>query len=282
MNSTEPAAISQPLFTSRTIALSVEDPDILAKIRADYLAQFRPTTAAELFQVETMVNSDWRLRRVWELESASIDYIIEAQAPELDERAPGIDNATRTAFAYSELTSETRVLDSYQRLENDLQRRWDRAHRNLMKLRDPKSSPSRLSRFPLARPLTTGNPPETEFCTSEPNNYDSAVEENINLAPDAIREVENCTSEPNEHPPAVEKYINPAAAAPTSAGGAHLGPSLQCPEPKRPNAGADPITAETHPSPVPESLLLARIPGDPPGPPASTQTGTSAPEPLYP
>ncbi len=215
MKSTNPAALRQGPSSNRTIALSVEDSNILATLRQDYIRQFRPTTAAELLQVETMVNSDWRLRRVWDVEPATIDYVIEVQAAELDERAPGIDNATRTAFAFSELTDETRILDSYQRLENSLQRRWERAHRNLIRLRDPKSAFAPEIEFCTNKPTAPESAlsPENEIGANEPNQHpdvstpDPAGPDSSNASTtaqpaDPKREIENCTIEPTEVEPA--------------------------------------------------------------------------------
>ncbi|MEZ5351965.1 MAG: hypothetical protein R2762_04960 [Bryobacteraceae bacterium] len=128
-------AIRQGLYSKRTIIIGQEESAGLAAMREDYAHEFRPTTSAELAQVEAMIACDWRIRRIWEIEPASIDYVMESQATELATQAPGIDLPTRTAFAYAELIDDSRLLETLHRLEVGYQRQWERAHRTLLRLR---------------------------------------------------------------------------------------------------------------------------------------------------
>ncbi len=232
-------AIRHGLYSKRTTVLALEDSAKLATMREDYIRQFRPTTSAELIHVETMINSDWRMRRVWELEPASIDFIVEAQAAELDTLAPGIDAATRTAFAYAELTEETSLLDSYQRLETTFQRRWERAHRSLIRLRDPKLMPEPLLNAETlstemlntetfdSEPLAVDPIPDLADLSSAihaiPNDledhldepvWDPEMQETNDSNEETLEETENCTNKATELDIQASSFV-PVAPRPT-------------------------------------------------------------------
>ncbi|MEZ5402740.1 MAG: hypothetical protein R2729_23900 [Bryobacteraceae bacterium] len=128
-------SIRHGLYSRRTIILSNEEPEALEQIRHDYIQKYRPTDAAELIYVETMINADWRLRRIWDLEPAAVDFVVDAQAPEIAADAPDADNPTRTAIAVTELADQSRILDMLNRYETTYMRQLERAQRNLERMR---------------------------------------------------------------------------------------------------------------------------------------------------
>jgi hypothetical protein len=116
---------------AEAIVISGEGADHLAALSARFHAEFHPRTQTETHHVETMIMCRWRLHRVWEFESASLNHEIEKIAAAVD----GHGHRTRAALAFKNLSDHSRSLDLLSRYETKFARAFLRAHQALMELK---------------------------------------------------------------------------------------------------------------------------------------------------
>lgn len=116
---------------AKAIVIPGESADRLAALSARFHAEFRPRTEAEAHHVETMILCRWRLHRVWELETASLNYEIEKLSAALDQHDPRV----RAAVAFRNLADNSNLLELLNRYETKFARAFIRAHQCLLELK---------------------------------------------------------------------------------------------------------------------------------------------------
>ncbi|MFN7925139.1 MAG: hypothetical protein U0Q16_33890 [Bryobacteraceae bacterium] len=121
-------------LTSRAVVLANEDPAAWRKLLDDYVARFQPADSIEAQLVEQMAAAQWRIRRAWALETATLDLEIVQSGPQVSETFDRIDQPTRTAIAHKNLTDNSRSLAAIQRHEARLAREYHRALGELREL----------------------------------------------------------------------------------------------------------------------------------------------------
>ena len=116
------------------IVLPGESPEDFETLLQDHIAEFEPEGAVELGMIEEMASAQWRLRRLWAIETCTFDA---ALAPETeldpDSVGPG-DPLARIADAFRHL-ADTPTLILIHRYETRLHTIYQRAFRNLLVLR---------------------------------------------------------------------------------------------------------------------------------------------------
>jgi len=114
---------------AEAVVISGESPEHLAALSARFHAEFHPRTQVETHHVETMIMCRWRLHRLWEFESATLNQ-------EIDRLAAVVDAGRRRgAQAFRNLSEHSRSLDLLTRYETNFARAFLRAHKALMELK---------------------------------------------------------------------------------------------------------------------------------------------------
>src|SRR5438552_18438706 len=87
-----------------------------------------------------MVAAQWRLRRIWSMQTAALDLKMDQQEAEIAEKFTSIDQPTRATVAFTTLANEEKSLELLLRYEITYTRMYDRAQKALLRLRnDPNS-----------------------------------------------------------------------------------------------------------------------------------------------
>ncbi|MEZ5356892.1 MAG: hypothetical protein R2762_29995 [Bryobacteraceae bacterium] len=98
------------------------------------IGRFTPIDDAEALLVEQMAIAQWKLRRLWSIEAASLDHEIDTVAADIENNYFFIDPPTRLALAFNILADRGRALSTLERQRSRLQRDYHRAvteyHRN--------------------------------------------------------------------------------------------------------------------------------------------------------
>jgi hypothetical protein len=135
-------------LTSKAIVLSNEDPALFNQLLHSFLDRFTPADDAEFLLVERMAAAEWRLRRLWSMETAMYDHEMVRQMEMVESTYEEIDETTRAALAHEEL-SKQRALSNLQQNESRLERQYARALKQLKSLQaerkqsvSPSPSPS--------------------------------------------------------------------------------------------------------------------------------------------
>jgi len=131
-------------LTSKAVVLSNEDPALFNQLLHSFLDRFQPADDAEFLLVERMAAAEWRLRRLWSMETATYDHEMVRQMETIESTYDQIDETTRAALAHQEL-SKDRALTNLQHHESRLERQYARALKQLQSLqaeRKQSASPS--------------------------------------------------------------------------------------------------------------------------------------------
>ena len=165
-------------LTSNMIVLSNESQNRFDELHQTYIETFQPNNGVEMDLVDQMVASQWRLRRIWMMQTAALDLKMDQQEPEISKKFQQIDQATRLTVAFTTLANEEKSLDLLLRYETTYTRLYQRAMNTLTRLRrdnqmdenHPNAITSEELRNdpppPVAQPeITPGSPEFTERTT---------------------------------------------------------------------------------------------------------------------
>ena len=169
-------------LTSNMIVLSNESQAKFDELHLTYIETFQPDNGVEMDLVDQMVASQWRLRRIWIMQTAALDLKMDQQDAEIAIKFKQIDQATRLTVAFTTLANDEKSLDLLLRYETTYTRLYQRAMNTLTRLRrdnqidenGPKSTTSEELRNdpppPVAQPvsspeITPGLPEFAEMIT---------------------------------------------------------------------------------------------------------------------
>ena len=120
---------------AKAVVLSNENPANLEELREEYYAYWQPQTRVECDLVDDMIQARWRIYRVLATETAALDLEMDRQREAVSREFVRIDEATRTALAFSALAGDGRALITMGRAETRHRRTLDRATDHLLALR---------------------------------------------------------------------------------------------------------------------------------------------------
>jgi hypothetical protein len=124
--------------TANSLVLTNESGDRFQSLLQSYLEELQPTTQLEMDLVEQMAVSKWRQRRLWTVETATIDLVMERQVEQIATEFATVDEPTRLAIAFQS-TAGTGSLGLFHRYETRgalwARRSWDRALDRLESMR---------------------------------------------------------------------------------------------------------------------------------------------------
>ncbi|MGH9627410.1 MAG: hypothetical protein ACRD7E_03480 [Bryobacteraceae bacterium] len=109
-------------LTSSKLVLSHEEQAEFNRMRAGFLASYRPVNQAELAIVERIANSYWRLQRAEGIETALLDELMHT----ILEEHPGLDPDQALAKVFT-LDSEAKKMRLFLRYRSAIEREYHRA-----------------------------------------------------------------------------------------------------------------------------------------------------------
>ena len=120
-------------LTSKAIVLTNESQAHVDELHLTYVHEFESESGVEMDLVDQMVAAQWRLRRVWRMQTAALDLKMDQQEAEIAKTFNQIDQTTRAAVAFNALAD-----DLFLRYETAYTRMHQRAMNSLFKLRKEK------------------------------------------------------------------------------------------------------------------------------------------------
>jgi hypothetical protein len=122
-------------LTSSMIVLSNESHAKFDELHQTYIETFQPANGVEMDLIDQMVASQWRLRRIWIMQTAALDLKMDQQDAEIAKTFHQIDQATRLTVAFTALANGEKSLDLLLRYETTYTRLYQRAMNTLTRLR---------------------------------------------------------------------------------------------------------------------------------------------------
>jgi hypothetical protein len=114
---------------ARTVLPRAESHDSFTDFAAGFYAEYQPGGATETAPVDALITARWRAMRTNKMEAVQIDREFDLQH---DPSIEDLDNATRTGAAYREAVSNSGALHLIDRVQINIQRRFDSAFDRLM------------------------------------------------------------------------------------------------------------------------------------------------------
>jgi hypothetical protein len=109
------------------IVLSNESKEVFDELHESYIQTFKPANAVEMDLVDQIAAAQWRLRRIWSLQTAALDM-------KMDQQEVEIDQSTRLTHAFVTMANEEKSLDLLLRYETTYTRMYQRALNTLLRL----------------------------------------------------------------------------------------------------------------------------------------------------
>jgi hypothetical protein len=123
-------------LTAKALVLTNESLDQFTALHKTYLEKFQPQDGVETDLIDQMVAAQWRLRRIWSMQTAALDLKMDQQEAEIAEKFTSIDQPTRATVAFTTLANEEKSLELLLRYEITYTRMYDRAQKALLRLRN--------------------------------------------------------------------------------------------------------------------------------------------------
>ena len=114
-------------LTGKAVVLTNESQQIFDDLHLAYVREFSPESTVEMDLIDQMVASQWRLRRIWRMQTAALDLKMDQQEAEIAKAFKQIDQTTRVSVAFTALANEEKALDLYLRYEIAYTRMHQRA-----------------------------------------------------------------------------------------------------------------------------------------------------------
>ena len=125
-------------LASKAVVLSNESQTHFDDLHQSYVHEFEPESTVEMDLIDQMVSAQWRLRRIWRMQTAALDLKMDQQEAEIAKAFNQIDQTTRATVAFTAMANEGKALDLYLRYETAYTRMHQRAMNSLSKLRKEK------------------------------------------------------------------------------------------------------------------------------------------------
>jgi hypothetical protein len=100
-----------------------------------YIQTFQPANTVEMDLIDQMAAAQWRLRRIWFMQTAALDLKMDQQEAEIKQKFHQIDQPTRLTHAFTTMANEEKSLDLFLRYETAYTRMYQRALNTLLRLR---------------------------------------------------------------------------------------------------------------------------------------------------
>jgi hypothetical protein len=114
------------------------------------------------------VASQWRLRRIWIMQTAALDLKMDEQEADVSKKFNQIDQATRVTVAFTALANEQKSLDLLLRYETTYTRLYQRAMNTLVRLRRDSQIDENRPEPITSEELRNDPPPKVDEPVSSP------------------------------------------------------------------------------------------------------------------
>jgi hypothetical protein len=121
-------------LTGQALCLSIEDQPAFDALLEDFRNDFQPANAIQADLVAELASIRWRQRRIWHIQTATLDNAMDLMAPEIAKTYDFIDTSTRLAQAFKHLADESTSLELLRRYDSTYTRMFDRTLANLLEL----------------------------------------------------------------------------------------------------------------------------------------------------
>ncbi|HUQ93840.1 MAG TPA: hypothetical protein VM120_19325 [Bryobacteraceae bacterium] len=129
-------------LASKCVVLSNESEDLYTALLTSYQTEWQPATTSEQHLVTQMVNSYWRLRRIWTMETALFDSEMFDQKKAFEAAWSYHHPAMRLVDSLVTIRTNTpTTLDTLSRYEVRYQRAYNNSMNQLRKLRRDRNAP---------------------------------------------------------------------------------------------------------------------------------------------
>src|SRR6476661_1539250 len=126
-------AIKHGLSSNKIVVLDGESEEAWEKYQTHFIAKFQPRDFVEERLVIQMAVNQWRLERVWSLQTATDDEESETQQELIETKYEEWDTALVHACSYNARKLDLKALDQY---ESRFVRNFDRALRQFNEIRE--------------------------------------------------------------------------------------------------------------------------------------------------
>jgi hypothetical protein len=128
-------ATKHNLSGRRLVVLNNENDEAFQELFQAFIEKFQPQDPIEHECVLQAAVARWRLRRIWQLETAIFDAEMDKQAPQLAQEFVSFDEGTRQARAFTALAGNGNSLALLNRYERSISREYQRALKDLDRAR---------------------------------------------------------------------------------------------------------------------------------------------------
>ncbi|HUQ90366.1 MAG TPA: hypothetical protein VM120_01715, partial [Bryobacteraceae bacterium] len=129
-------------LASKCVVLSNESEELYTTLLTSYQTEWQPATTSEQHLVTQMVNSYWRLRRIWAMETALFDSEMFDQKEKFEAAWSYHHPAMRLVDSLVTIRTNTpTTLDTLSRYEVRYQRSYNNSMNQLRKLRKDRNAP---------------------------------------------------------------------------------------------------------------------------------------------
>jgi hypothetical protein len=122
-------------LNSKMVVLTNESKDRFDEMHQSYIQMFQPANTVEMDLVDQMAAAQWRLHRIWFMQTAALDLKMDQQEVEIKRKFQQIDQPTRLTHAFTSMANEEKSLDLLLRYETAYTRMYQRALNTLLRLR---------------------------------------------------------------------------------------------------------------------------------------------------
>ena len=159
-------------LTAKTVVLSNESQTKFDELMEAFIRKFQPTDEVELELLTEITAACWRLRRIWLIQTAAIDFQMDRMAPEIVEQFQVISHPSRLSLAVTTMASQDQSLQLHLCYETTYSRAFDHALKTLDKMQISRTKSTRFwklrnepdppgSRHPTARSPCPNRPPRS-------------------------------------------------------------------------------------------------------------------------
>jgi hypothetical protein len=152
-------AAKHGLSGERLVVLNNENDAAFQELFQSFLDKFRPEDAVEHEIVLQAAAARWRLRRIWQLETALFDAEMDNQAEQLTRQYVSFDEGTRQARAFAAMADNSNSLNLLNRYERSISREYERAMRALDRARAERKYRAELDAEDVAQPAAAPGAP---------------------------------------------------------------------------------------------------------------------------
>ncbi|HUQ93440.1 MAG TPA: hypothetical protein VM120_17290 [Bryobacteraceae bacterium] len=151
-------------LASKCVVLSNESEELYTTLLTNYQTEWQPATTSEQHLVTQMVNSYWRLRRIWAMETALFDSEMFDQKEKFEAAWSYHHPAMRLVDSLVTIRTNTpTTLDTLSRYEVRYQRLYNNSMNQLRKLRRDRNAPMLEFTAPARPPQIPAGPGKSDL-----------------------------------------------------------------------------------------------------------------------